>query len=33
MSFNDVILLLGTMFVIGLLIMPLVRRQRSASAS
>jgi DHA2 family multidrug resistance protein len=33
MSFNDVILLLGTMFVIGLLIMPLVRRPRASPAS
>jgi DHA2 family multidrug resistance protein len=29
MTFNDVIMLLGGMFVIGLLMMPLVRRPRS----
>jgi DHA2 family multidrug resistance protein len=32
MSFNDVILLLGTMFLVGLVMMPLVRQQRSAAA-
>jgi DHA2 family multidrug resistance protein len=32
LSFNDVILLLGALFVVGLFLMPLVRRQRSASA-
>jgi len=32
LTFNDVILLLGTMFVIGLILMPLVRRPRSQMA-
>ena len=32
LSFNDVILLLGTMFVLGLLLMPMVRRSRAATA-
>jgi len=33
LTFNDVMLLLGSMFVIGLLLMPLVRRPRSAYGS
>jgi DHA2 family multidrug resistance protein len=32
LTFNDIILLLGTMFVIGLFMMPLVRRPRSQMA-
>jgi DHA2 family multidrug resistance protein len=32
LTFNDVILLLGAMFVVGLLMMPLVRRPRSQMA-
>jgi hypothetical protein len=32
MTFNDVILLLGTMFIIGLIMMPLVRKPRSQMA-
>jgi DHA2 family multidrug resistance protein len=32
LSFNDVILLLGSLFVVGVFLMPLVRRQRSAAA-
>jgi DHA2 family multidrug resistance protein len=32
LSFNDIILLLGTTFVIGLLLMPLVRKPRPATA-
>ena len=32
LTFNDVIMLLGTMFVIGLVMMPLVRRPRSQMA-
>src|SRR5258707_1943112 len=33
MTFNDLLLLLGTTFFIGLLMMPLVRRPRSATAA
>ena len=32
LTFNDAILLLGSMFVVGLVLMPLVRRQRSQMA-